>query len=113
MLIDLWDDGLPSHTPFEDYCAPEVVHTGFRPKSNFFPVSCKGPYIETNYQATYRDLLELCHTKHVFCSNLSVGERTALDTLKKNHALVLKQADKGGSLVIQDLFDYEKRQTAY
>lgn len=87
MLIDLWDDGLPSHTPFEDYSAPKVVHTGLRPKSSFFPASCKGPYIETYYQATYRDLLDLSHTKHVFRSNLSAGERTALDIKKESRCI--------------------------
>lgn len=57
---------------------------------------------------TYRDLLNLCDTKSSSHPNLSSAERTALSTLKNNNLLVIKQADKGGSLVIQDKIDYEK-----
>lgn len=107
-LMELWDDGLPHSIPCDNYGIPEVAHTGFKPKSTFFPSAFKGPYVETYYQATYRDLLNLCNTKSSSPPNLSSAERTAISTLKNNNLLVIKQADKGGSLVIQDRTDYEK-----
>lgn len=50
--MELWDNGEPISTPSEHFSIPDVVHTGFRPKSTFFPTSSKGPYVETYYQAT-------------------------------------------------------------
>lgn len=92
----------------ENYGIPDVTHTGFKPKSTFFPSAFKGPYVETYYQATYRDLLKLCDTRSPDPSNLSSAERTALSTLENNNLLVIKRADKGGSLVIQDRTDFKR-----
>lgn len=103
-LMELWDDGSPDIIPCDIYDIPDVVHTGFRPKSTFFPSACKGPDVETYYQATYRDLLNLCDTKSSSHPNLSGAEHSALSTLKDN-LLVIKQADKGESLVVQDKTD--------
>ena len=40
--------------------------------------------------------------------NTTKGERKAMKTLKKNTNIIIKPADKGGAIIIQDLTDYIK-----
>lgn len=85
-----------------------MEHTNFRPKSTFIPFHLKGSHLEAYYQVTYRDLLKSCDNKsHGTKPNLSDVEFLSMRNLK-NQEIVIKQADKGGSLVIQNKKDYLK-----
>lgn len=92
---------IPTRTP--------ILDTSFKPKSTLFPSSSKGPFIETYYHAVYKDLLALCDTpKNPKQNNLTKEENQALNDLKTNANITIKQADKGGSIVIQNKVDYIK-----
>lgn len=89
--------------------SPPVKHTSLCPKSIFNPTSNKGPYLQTFYQVVYTDLINMCNrtSKHTYIkSNLPPLQRKALEQLTHNESIVIKPADKGGSIVIQDKEDY-------
>lgn len=78
----------------------------YRFLKNYGPYS-KGPHIETFYQAVYKDFMELCEVPMSKKShNLISAEWQALKDLTTNRDIIVKQADKGGSLVVQDRLDY-------
>lgn len=96
---------LTQHCP----TSPPVRHTTLRPKSIFNPTNNKGPYLQTFYQVVYSDFIKMCNTnrEHIYIkSNLSPLERQALEQLTLNQSIVIKPADKGGSIVIQEKDDY-------
>lgn len=107
ILSDLWEEGHTGTQPTDWFIDPEVRHTGLRPKSVFFPIKSKGPYIETFSQAVYHDLMRICEEyKGTRPKNLSSDESKALKDLEINNDIIIKQADKGGSLVVQNRADY-------
>lgn len=106
LLQDLWlesnMDEQYSLLPLD----PEILHTDLKPKSKFNPIHSKGPYIETYYQAVYKDFVDLCKNYKNKSENLNNMEKQALKGLNANKGIIIKQADKGGSLVIQNRQDY-------
>lgn len=108
ILQDLWLEG-NSDVPLSGLLLdPEISHTNLKPVSTFNPTQSKGPYIETYYQAVYRDFTKLCKNRKRICNNLSSEEKQALKDLTVNKDIIVKQADKGGSLVLQNRSDYIK-----
>ncbi|XP_075053840.1 multidrug and toxin extrusion protein 1-like [Mixophyes fleayi] len=78
----------------------------FKPKSTFFPTHCKGHWVETFENLVKEDLRRIKRDKRTL--NLSKKEREALKNLKENKKIVIKPADKGGSVVIQDVDQYHQ-----
>lgn len=96
---------LTQHLP----TSPPVQHSKFRPKSVFNPTHSNGPYLNTFYQVVFTDLQKLCqqtHESHSNHFNLTPLEKTALKQLTNNPDIVVKTADKGGGIVIQNRQDY-------
>ncbi|XP_075459935.1 protein Hook homolog 3 isoform X2 [Ascaphus truei] len=83
-----------------------IRHSPFKPKSVFFPYQSKGGFVETFYSLVLRDFESMCAKLIKFKPNLTKGELGALGGLKINHDIVIRQADKGGGIVIQDLSAY-------
>lgn len=65
------------------------------------------PSSEDILQAVYEVFLKLCNTSTKFASqNLTMAEFLALKDLTSNKDLIIKQADKGASLVTQNRINY-------
>lgn len=54
------------------------------------------------------DFRKINSHKNYSKSNLTRGERLALKSLGENKDLVIRGADKGGGVVLQDLEEYQK-----
>lgn len=107
VLEDLWAEGNIESQTQCPFLEPDIEHTSFKPPSIFNPTQSKGPHIETFYQAVYKDFIQLCDApaKKRSC-NLSTAEHQVLKDLTTNKDIIVKQADKGGNLVVQDKSDY-------
>ena len=77
----------------------------FKPASNFNPKN-KDPAIELYLSRLEEEILSI-NTKLRY-SNLTKEERTAIDTLRNDTSIIIKEADKGSGIVIWDREDYLK-----
>lgn len=77
----------------------------YKPKSEAFPPLTLNPNIETFTRQVTKDLMKLkfCKNKN---ENLTPKLRKALKRLQKNKDLIVKPADKGGNIVVQDTKQY-------
>lgn len=103
------EDG--SLSPFTQYLAtsPPIAHSSFRPKSIFYPAQSKGPYLKSFYRVVYADIRKLFQSSSTVPSsqyNLSASETKVLDSLIHMADIIIKSADKGGGIVLQDRVDY-------
>ena len=65
--------------------------------------------LQTFIENTTHDLkAHLSHKDQSYWNNMSSAQRQALHTLSTDKTIVIKQADKGGALVIMKRSDYEK-----
>ncbi|XP_053575472.1 extracellular calcium-sensing receptor-like [Bombina bombina] len=84
----------------------DYVHTDLKRKSNFSPTLKNNTHLELFKEYILEDLERLPTTSHFKNYNLNFNEMKALKALKNNSSLVIRQADKGGGIVLQDLSDY-------
>lgn len=112
MLEQLFHDdsytGLDLYTQ-HPHTYPPVIYCTLKPKSIFYPYQSKGPYLTTFYNVVFSDLKKMCsrttpNTKDLGC--LDPKERLALLSLTKNYDLIIKNADKGGRIIIQNQTNY-------
>ena len=75
-----------------------------RKKSNR-PITCK----DDELNQILRIIEKLEPDKSAIADNLSKEERTALFDLRDNNEIIIKEADKGGAIVIMDKEFYEKK----
>lgn len=67
--------------------------------------ACEG--IDAFYHIVYAELLDMCAlAKNKNVHNLTVAENKVLETLTNNYDLVIKSADKGGGIVVQNRTNY-------
>ncbi|XP_078510994.1 uncharacterized protein LOC144770387 [Lissotriton helveticus] len=83
-------------------------HTGLRIPSTFVPPSGSMSHKILAYEAVvWRDVNSVLTEKSFTKYNTSKSERTALLSLANNTEVVIKPADKGGAIVVQDVSKYE------
>ncbi|CAJ0934562.1 unnamed protein product [Ranitomeya imitator] len=82
--------------------------TDLKPSSTRMPPSSTNTSIDIFTQLVISDLRKLSDGKRGKQSNLSRGERRALDNLSANTELVIKPSDKRGNLVIMDHKKYKE-----
>lgn len=89
-----------------------MKHTTFHPLSSFKPTQSKGPCLNTFYRMVYSELLLMCKEEQLPYKNhnLTHSQSSALNLLKTNEKII-KPADKGGSIALQDKADYIKEGT--
>lgn len=106
ILESLWD-GRSQAIEIQDSNDPSVKHTNLKRPSNFYPQASRGHFINTFYRLVEKEFKSTCQeTPRRRKHNLSKQERESLWKLKENTAITIRQADKGGGLVIQDTEDY-------
>ena len=87
--------------------------TNLRLPSTFTPSTGSIPSeLVTFEKVVIRDVLALQNT-HIFTPyNITLEERHALNELKENHNVVIKPADKGGGIVLQNTENYQAEITS-
>ncbi|XP_075207972.1 uncharacterized protein LOC142312872 [Anomaloglossus baeobatrachus] len=88
--------------PNENVVQDSFQHTDLRLKSVFYPLQSKGHHIKTFNDLVLEDFKKLQNKVSPPKINLTREERCALVKLKNNTSLIIKNADKGGGIVIQD-----------
>lgn len=86
--------------------SPPPIPSKLHPNSNFYPLHNKGHPIGTFCELVSSKFRRINSTNTRLSANLSAGERLAQKSLSSNHSIVIKNADKGGAVVIQDLDHY-------
>ncbi|XP_078538494.1 uncharacterized protein LOC144823662 [Lissotriton helveticus] len=82
--------------------------TGLRPPSTFVPYnSAMSHKILAFEEVVWRDVQLLLGTKTYVRYNTSKDEKAALQSLANNDQVVIKPADKGGAIVVQDMSSYK------
>lgn len=84
------------------------IHQDVRPKSNFFPLHNQGHFIPTFFDLVSTELKQIPTKKFPDKNHiLTRTEKTLLKKLSDNNDLIIRPADKGGGIVIQEFTDYE------
>lgn len=93
----------PTHPP-QTPLSREPSHK----KSNWTPPSGRNQYIDSYVQTArgHLDRFILDNHHHSNKDNLTVNERKAIKTLRSNYDIVIKPADKGGTIAVMDTVDY-------
>lgn len=82
--------------------------TPFKPKSNFIPHSNQNPSIVTYKNLIENDFSKICNKVQRKRGNLSTMETKCLNQLEKRDDIVIRPADKGGSVVILSKEQYNR-----
>lgn len=88
---------------------PSKPLTRFKKKSTYIPPRNRNASLDTYCRLVDRDLRAVLKKKHEFkvYNNLPKIERDALVELRNDQTIIVRPADKGGAIVIQNLSDYE------
>ena len=87
----------------------QPLHPLIKPSSGWTPQSGLEPHIDIFKENIIHDTMrELKRPPKHMRYNLTKEERAAIKTLKNNKEIVIKPADKGGKIVIQNRADYIK-----
>lgn len=92
---------------FKDHTPSEQDISRLRPPSTFMPPGATDSAIETYSKLVHRDLDELERNIPFVKHNLTQLEKRALSELQNDSTIVIRSADKGGAVVIQDIDQYE------
>lgn len=80
--------------------------TPFRPKSTFCP-HVSNHTIHTFCRLVEQDVMRTCSVSKEKSYNLSLNEKKALTELMNDPNIIIKPADKGGAIVVQDKTKYQ------
>ena len=81
----------------------------FKDKKRWTPMKNREAGLETYLDLIINDTLKLSRiNEDDLCNNLKPEERNALKSLKQNEEITIKQADKGGAVVVMDSDAYKE-----
>lgn len=80
--------------------------TPFRPKSTFCP-HVSNHTIHTFCRLVEQDVMRTCSFSKEMSYSLSLNEKKALTELMNDPNIIIKPADKGGAIVVQDKTKYQ------
>ena len=75
-------------------------------KSNFIPPKYRNLALERYIDNLHN--IPVTKRNHNINYNISMAERNAIKTLANNDSIIIKEADKGGAVVIMDKENYKK-----
>ena len=81
-------------------------HNKFRPKSSWTPIANRDKFLDSYISTITSEIMNAPEYKSY--ENLSFEERSALKDLKSNVNLVIREADKGCSVVVMDCQRYNE-----
>ncbi|KAM8945703.1 myocardin [Pelodytes ibericus] len=114
---------IPVNLNFDDLCMLSTLEdlqvtpkdtvtilTGLKPQSSFYPVNSRNHVIDAYQRLVEEDLVKLANQepRHTTSHNLSKKEQEALKQRTDNSDIVIKNADKGGAVVIMTREYYMK-----
>lgn len=106
-LIDLADES--DQSPLD----PTDTHNdiSFKSRSDLYPVASRGKDIDLFQKMVEGDLVRLarsCNNKKLSHDNLTVKERQAFKDLSADDSIVIRNADKGGMVIVLDSETYKE-----
>ncbi|XP_053545365.1 uncharacterized protein LOC128636363 [Bombina bombina] len=84
----------------------DKISCRMKSRSNFYPIQARGKGLEVFHNRVVEDLTALSKQKGTSHSNLTRKERKAINSLQNNDSIVIRQSDKGGSVVVLDKSTY-------
>ncbi|OCT99728.1 hypothetical protein XELAEV_18005509mg [Xenopus laevis] len=104
-LCALENESVMGKPPDESLIGRSVLNKRFN--SGFYPLQSRCPSMDLFQDLVEQDLKKL-NTKVPLCKkwNISLEERKALESLKAATDITIRQADKGGSVVVLNTTDY-------
>lgn len=91
---------------FKDSKTQELSIPVFKKKSKFNPL-CPNPSIQTFCRIVEGEILGKYKSNAPY-SNISLNEKLAIQELSRDTDIIIKPADKGGAIVVQNMADYQK-----
>lgn len=102
---------IPVHIAPQAETSPlsHVAPTPFKKKSTFIPPRNRNASLDTYCRLVENDVKSLLKKKKEYkvYNNMSKEERDALHDLSKDNKVIVRPADKGGAIVLQNVGDYE------
>lgn len=105
-------EDLIMETELMDLMEKQITQTDFKPKSSFHPHWPKGNFIPIFYEVVMDEIKKICRTchpsgksEHTLGNDCEVPKEI-IKRFKDREDIIIRQADKGGGLVIQDREDY-------
>ena len=87
---------------------PRSEIPAFKPKSTFMPYT-SNPSIQTFCRLVEQETLDLLKdTPPRHTPNMNKDEFSAIQELSNDSEIIIKPADKGGSIVVQNMSDYKE-----
>lgn len=87
------------------------MEASFKLRSDFYPVNSRGKILDTFQNNIEKELTRLAlrsgNRGHICNDNLSSEECIALESLRCDSTIAIKNSDKGGMVVIQDTNMYK------
>lgn len=88
----------------------QILHTDFKPKSSFYPHWAKGKFIPIFHEIVFDQIKKICQNNHPNGKYINTKDQEIPKEIPKKFQeredLIIRQADKGGGLVIQNRDDY-------
>ncbi|XP_075440533.1 uncharacterized protein LOC142485404 [Ascaphus truei] len=98
-----------NHTDSQTVEDTRIFHSGYKPKSFFYPYYSRGQYVELFGKLLEQEFRHICNSASIkkrSRSNMTASESLSIKNLRTNTDIVVREADKGGGVVIQDKKDY-------
>lgn len=109
------NESTPTSIPEASTSAPEASSSVsgkglLRPKSTFIPPRNRNASLDTYCRLVEHDVKTALKSKRQYkvYNNMPKSEREALAELNNDRTVVIRPADKGGALILQNTIDYEK-----
>ena len=108
-MVNVIDPDCPDMAPPTPTTTSVGKPTPFRKKSTFIPPRYRNASLDTYCRLVEHDVQAAIKRKREYkvYNNMSKSEREAITELQKDASIIIRPADKGGAIVIQNFSDYD------